>query len=578
MLNKTLNIVLLVIVGLLFSKCCNVENGTLVNKKTVCNPVNLSYRFMPDGVSRREAADPTVILFKDTYYLFASKSGGYWYSEDLTEWVFVETDEIPTEEYAPTAIVLNDEVYFLASNNVKNSIYKSANPKSGKWEVAKDSLEVSMTDPAFFLDDDNKLYLYWGCSNVDPIYGVEIDKTTFDFIGETKELIFPNPENYGWEIRGDYNTRTKVSPWLEGAWMNKYKGKYYLQYSAPGTLEKSYCDGVYEADSPLGLFTVAKHNSFANKPEGFACGAGHGNTFEDKYGNYWHVGTITISVKDKFERRIGFYPTFFDEDGTLYSTTKFGDFPIEIPTKKIKNHTEIFPNWMLLSYKKSVEVSSELIEYSKELAVDEEIRTYWSAQTGNKGEWFQIDLENEVVIQAIQINFAENETELFNRSPNIYQQYLVEYSSDKKTWKIAIDKRKNISDKPHDYVQLETPIKAQYVRITNYYMPSGTFALSDFRIFGNAQGNLPQTETNLSGTRNSDDRRQVKLHWNKTEDAVGYSIRYGVQPNKLYHNYQVLDADTLTIRSLNKLQKYFFSIDAFNENGVKEGINIIEIE
>lgn len=39
--------------------------------------MNLNYRFMPNEPSRREAADPVVILFKDRYYLFASKSGGY---------------------------------------------------------------------------------------------------------------------------------------------------------------------------------------------------------------------------------------------------------------------------------------------------------------------------------------------------------------------------------------------------------------------------------------------------------------------------------------------------------------------
>ena len=41
---------------------------------TLCNPVNLSYRFCLDGnIPRREAADPTMITFKGEYYLFASR-------------------------------------------------------------------------------------------------------------------------------------------------------------------------------------------------------------------------------------------------------------------------------------------------------------------------------------------------------------------------------------------------------------------------------------------------------------------------------------------------------------------------
>ncbi|MGB5262888.1 MAG: family 43 glycosylhydrolase [Lutimonas sp.] len=565
--------------GLLFNQCENTKNKpTQEEFLTVCNPMNLSYRFMPDGVSRREAADPTVILFKDTYYLFASKSGGYWYSDDLITWDFIETNEIPTEEYAPTAVVLNDEVYFLASNHIKNTVYKSSDPKSGKWQVAKEALEVTMVDPAFYLDDDNNLYLYWGCSNKLPIYGVEIDKVTFDFIGETMELIHQNPTDYGWEVRGDYNTVTDDFPWLEGAWMNKYNDKYYLQYAAPGTEDKSYCDGVYESDSPLGPFELAEHNSFASKPEGFACGAGHGSTFKDKHGNYWHVGTITVSVKDKFERRIGFYPVFFDQDGVFYSDTQFGDFPFKIPQKKIENFNELFPGWMLLSFDRPVEVSSEYPGRLKEMATDEDIRTYWSAQTGEKGEWFQMDLEKEDVINAIQVNFAENETTLYERNLGIFHQYLVEYSLDKKVWKTLIDKTQNSSDEPHDFTQLKEPVKARFLRITNYRIPSGTFALADFRVFGHAQGDAPQNDQVLTVSRNNKDRRQVRLNWNEDENAVGYNIRYGSNPEKLYHTYQVLKRDTLTIRSLNTKQKYYFSIDSFNENGIKQGSQVVTVD
>ena len=46
------------------------------NPKTFCNPLNLNYRFMVDAIDAREAADPVMVLFKDNYYLFASRSGG----------------------------------------------------------------------------------------------------------------------------------------------------------------------------------------------------------------------------------------------------------------------------------------------------------------------------------------------------------------------------------------------------------------------------------------------------------------------------------------------------------------------
>jgi len=40
----------------------------------------------------------------------------------------------------------------------------------------------------------------------------------------------------------------------------------------------------------------------------------------------------------------------------------------------------------------------------------------------------------------------------------------------------------------------------------------------------------------------------------------------------------VLGADSITIRSLNALSKYYFTIDTFNENGITEGGKVIEAE
>jgi xylan 1,4-beta-xylosidase len=542
---------------------------------TICNPLNLSYRFCLDDPSRREAADPAMVLFKNEYYLFASKSGGYWHSTDLVNWDFITSTDLPFEDYAPAALVINDTLYFMASGN-RPTIYKTSNPKVGKWEVANAAFPIGNTDPDLFLDDDGRLYFYYGCSNEKPIYGVELDRRTLNPKGTPVECLNSNKDNYGWEQTGDYNNSDN-KPWIEGAWMTKHEGKYYLQYAAPGTQFKSYSDGVYISGNPLGPFKLAEHNPCSSKPEGFIAGAGHSSTFQDKYGNYWHISTMTISQKHLFERRLGLFPMFFDKDGALYTYTGFGDFPFIIPNKKINSPDELFPKWMLLSYNKPVEVSSELIGYPKKYAADEEIRTYWSAQTGNKGEWISMDLQKECTINAVQLNYAENQTQLHGRNPKIYYQYLLEYSDDNKTWKFLVDKILNKTDVPHDYIELSVPIKARYIKLTNYYVPDGTFALSGLRIFGIGQGNKPEMTKNFTVKRTERDRREVKLKWDKNLDAVGYNIRYGTQVDKLYHNYQVLGADSLTIRSLNRFQKYYFTIDEFNENSINKGTKIVEV-
>lgn len=538
---------------------------------TVCNPMDLSYRFRGEP-SRREAADPTVVKFKDKYWLFASKSGGYWYSEDLVEWHFVLTDDIPTEDYAPTTIVIGDTIYMTVSSKINKTIYKTSDPHSGHW-LAADSLEYAVEDPAFYMDTDHRLYLYWGCSNEKPLYAAEIDKQSFRFVSKKHEVIYQNPNLYGWEVRGDNNTEYDNKPWLEGLWMNKINNVYYLQYSAPGTIEKSYADGVYTASNPLGPFILQAHNPFAYKPEGFACGAGHGSTIKDDFGNYWHWGTISISVKHKFERRIGFYPVFIDKSGILYSITKYGDYPLIVPNKKVKSHDDLFPGWMLLSYKKNVSVSSTLNEYSADNMVDENLRSYWAALTGSDKEWAIVDLDNTYDIHAIQVNFAEQNTTINSRQEGIKHRYKIQMSTDKNQWQTIIDQSKNTTDNSHAYHQLVHMKKARYVRILNYEVPDGNLAISGLRVFGKGHGTPPQKNKRLKIERNQSDRRSVTIKWDKVKNATGYLISYGISDNRLYQHYMVYSDTTVKINSLNANQDYFFTIEAFNENGInKSGI------
>jgi hypothetical protein len=544
-----------------------------VDFRTVCNPVDLSYRFCLGKPSRREAADPSVVQFKGEYYLFLSKSGGYFHSTDLINWDLITPDILPLENYAPTAAVVDDEIYFLTSGS--NRIFKTKDPKSGKWEIAKEGFQMVETDPMLFLDDDGRLYYYGGCSNKNPILGVEIDRKTLDIIGKPVKLIAGNREKYGWEVRGDYSDNYEEAPWIEGAWMNKYKGKYYLQYASPGTEFKSYNDAVYVSDKPLGPFTIAGHNPFAYKPEGYATGAGHGSSFTDIYGNYWHFGTVTVSVREGFERRLALFPTFFDSDGEMYAYTGFGDYPMIVPDKKIDAPEDLFPSWMLLSYNKKVDASSTLHGFPAQNAVDENIRTWWSASTGDKGEYLSVDLGDIADIYAIQVNFADQDAELTGRSDEIYYQYRIEQSVDGKKWKTIVDKSVDKEDVPHDYIQLTQPVKSRYIRIVNVKVPSGKFSLSGLRVFGKGDKAAPEAVSSFTVERMSD-RRTVKLNWEEIPEATGYNVRFGAQKDKLYHNCLVYGKNSVTINVLNVEQTYFYAIDSFNENGVTRGAVRIE--
>jgi hypothetical protein len=547
-----------------------------VKEQTYCNPLNLNYRFQfTDSVSYREAADPAMIRHRDKFILFASHSGGYWYSDDMLEWKFLPVKSLPIEDYAPDAISINDTVFYTASATTRKPIYYTTDPFVDNWTPMSDTLPYPVWDPHFFLDDDGQRYLYWGCSNVLPMYGVRLN-SGMQPITEPAVFIEHNPENNGWEVPGELNELQR-SGWNEAAWMTKYNNRYYLQYASPGTEFKTYADGVYTSDSPLGPFEYETYSPFSYKPGGFAGGAGHSSTFQDSYGNYWHISTMSISIRHMFERRLGLFPAAFDKDGVLRTFTVFGDYPTIMPDRRIDFEKEsLFAGWMLLSYNKKAEASSALAEYPAGNAFDEDIRTWWSAETGNDGEWLSVELDQNSTVNAIQVNFADYESNLKPDSREIWYRYRILASGDGETWDVIADKSNNTEDACHDYIVLENPVKTRFIRIENIKVPDGRFSVYDLRIFGSREGDPPSAINEFTVERNEADSRKATLKWTGDDQATGYIINYGTDAAKLYTSVMVYDADSLMLTGLNRGVTYYYSIDAFNESGITRGSKIEE--
>ena len=57
----------------------------------------------------------------------------------------------------------------------------------------------------------------------------------------------------------------------------------------------------------------------------------------------------------------------------------------------------------------------------------------------------------------------------------------------------------------------------------------------------------------------------------KADGAIGYNVRFGIAPDKLYSSYQVYGSEEALITTLNAGETYYYAIDAYNENGVTEG-------
>jgi beta-xylosidase len=338
--------------------------------QTYCNPLDIDYTYMVYNSSRnisyRSGADPAVVEFRGEYYMFVTRSFGYWHSIDLVNWEFIKPIQWFFEGCnAPTAFNYKDSLIYFAGNPAGyGSILYTDDPKSGKWTPTA-SISYNIQDSELFIDDDGKTYLYWGSSNVHPIRVKMLNKD--DRMLETgviKELINLDEDKHGWERFGENNFHpTKKEGYIEGASMIKHNGKYYLQYAAPGKQFNVYGDGVYIGESPLGPFTYMKNNPMSFKPGGFTNGAGHGMTVKQTNGQHWHFATMALASNSHWERRLCMFPAYFDEDGLIYSNTHFGDYPRYAPNHPTKAGQHC--GWMLLSYKGKTTVSSSKLQISK---------------------------------------------------------------------------------------------------------------------------------------------------------------------------------------------------------------------
>ncbi len=564
-------------------------------QKTYCNPINIDYGYTPipnfsTQGKHRATADPVIVNFKGHYFLFSTNQWGYWWSDDMLHWNFIPRrfllpqHQVYDELCAPAVFAMKDALYVIGSTHGPTfPIWKSKNPTVDAWEIAVDSLKVGAWDPGILYDEEkDKLFLYWGSSNEFPILGTELNTQTLQSDGYVKPLLTLHPEDHGWERFGEYNDNTFLQPFMEGAWVTKYHDKYYLQYGAPATEFSGYADGVYMSDEPLEGFSYQAHNPFSYKPGGFARGAGHGATYQDNFGQWWHVSTVVLGQKNNFERRIGIWPAGFDKDDLLYCNTAYGDYPTYLPSEKVDHLNGLFSGWMLLNYNKPVQVSSTLGGYQPNFAVDEDMKTYWSAKTGNSGEWLQTDLGEISTLHAIQINYADQDAEFLGKTEGVYHQYKIWASNDSKKWKILIDKSQNTSDVPHDYIELEVPVKARYLKLENLKMPTGKFALSGFRVFGKGNGEAPSIVDDFivlrADPKKYGERRSAWLKWRQNDTADGYVIYFGKSPDKLYGSIMVYGKNDYFFTGMDRTDRYYFQIEAFNNNGISQRTKVLSVE
>ncbi len=547
----------------------------------ITNPLNISYRFYNDKNTpvHRTTADP-VMLYHDDYYLFASHSSGYWYSHDLRSWTYVRTQTLLTAEaWAPAVFVYDDAIYYLGMGEER--LFRSTDPKDDQWEDVPNELPT-LGDPAFFLDNDGRVYAYYGLSAGGYIYGFEVDpKQNWKVVSPVTELIPSQGERFGWEVPGDNNEKTNEKGWNEGACITHQGDWYYLMYATPGTEYITYCSGVYVSKSPLGPFVPMDGAPFASKPTGFITGGGHGHPFVDRYGNQWFVATLIIGVREHYERRVGIFPAYYTADGYGHAVTLDMDMPFRLPQEKVDFSTEnLLLDMNLLSYGKKMTASSSLnAQMRPNNAADDNVRTWWSASSGRSGQWLRMDLGRTMDVEALQVCFADEGFKSYRQDTDIpVYKYKVEGSVDGSEWHMILDRTQNTEDQIYELVVLPESEQVRYLRVTNTKaFDVGQFSISDFRVFGHADGTVPDPCNAISADRSAEDFRRISVSWDASADAMGYILHWGTRPDRMNHSARVFGT-SVNYGFFDRVATYYFSVTPFNETGKGQTSDVIEVQ
>jgi len=502
---------------LLWSQSAAPKSAAPIIGKSVryCNPLPLeasSHDGSPQGVS---LGDVTVVRDGNFYYLFGS-GGGAWVSRDFVNWKY-EAVELKGGRFpvAPHVFKYNG-AFYLSGNDAP--LYRAAkilgpyellgpwiNENGEPWTITFNGRTAAGAfDVDIFIDDDNKPYLYFPGRSTAGIYVAPLDPKNLNHLTAAPKHLFGFDSSHVWERWGEKNEYTGIA-WIEGPWMFKRNGTYYIEYSASGTQWLSYASGIYSAKSPLGPFTYSPRNPLLRKTTGVVTGPGHGSVVQGPDGNWWVFYTIVMS-NPPGGRRIGMDPIAFDANGNPYTrgpseTPQWAPGVVTNPARNGDSGSIAVSINKLRAMHAQSGFSSERPGHEAAYAIDDSNGTVWQPVENDVQPTLTLDLvaptefeTNQLFqIDSSRIEFATGNIRfgaapVADPSPSgpTAFQYKIEASMDGKQFTTVLDKTKNQVTRYTEFDEIP-PTLCRFVRLTITDWPrraGAPLGVTEFTLFG----------------------------------------------------------------------------------------------
>jgi xylan 1,4-beta-xylosidase len=495
-----------------------------------CNPLP-----MINAPGASASGDVTVIKDNGKYYMYCT-AGGAWISEDLLTWThqgvtFQGAGRVPVAPH----VGKYKNAFYMCGNDV--GLYKADNPLGpyadlGQWKNTGDQADGwrGAFDVDIFVDDDGKPYLYFPGRGVTGIFVVPLDPDDLTKFAAKPTHLFGFNKDHIWERYGEMNEYPEVA-WIEGPWMQKYKGTYYLEYSASGTQWKTYAEGYCTSKNPMGPFAYAPNNPLLRNTEGLVTGTAHGSVVEGPDGNLWQFYTIVLS-NPPGGRRVGMDRVTFDKDGNM--ACKITDTPQWAPTSGKTGDSGSIPVSINKLRAMNARGGASAANPGRDAtyAIDNSSGTWWEPAATDTQPTMTLELSPATRFDVVQLFTVDSVRLLFTGgggmggagrgtrgggaggapggarggggagtapapeaapagpTTNAFQ-YKIEVSSDGNTFTTVLDQTNNTIVRNTIFEEF-APTQCRYVRLTMTNWPRSTpLGIIEFTVFGKSTGSLP---------------------------------------------------------------------------------------